>query len=219
MVRKYRMSVADNVLFAKRNLVDSIWKEANIEGIAVTFPETKEVFEGRVVPGLTVDETVAINNLKRAWGFVLDNLDAPVDLAFVRQVNGIVGAGIVSYPGDLRMYDVSIGGTAWKPSIPDRDAVVAFLAEACTVDDPQDRALFLFSGLCRAQLFSDGNKRTAQLVANKELVANGAGILAIAPGDKPEFERLLVGYYETADATDLEAFLVDRAVDGFQLPA
>jgi hypothetical protein len=56
-------------------------------------------------------------------------------------------------------------------------------------------------------------------VANKELVANGAGILAIAPGDKPEFERLLVGYYETADATDLEAFLVDRAVDGFQLPA
>ena len=27
------MSIEDNIFYAKRNIVDSIWKEANIEGV------------------------------------------------------------------------------------------------------------------------------------------------------------------------------------------
>ena len=30
---KYYMSTEENVLYAKRNIVDSIWKSANLEGI------------------------------------------------------------------------------------------------------------------------------------------------------------------------------------------
>lgn len=37
------MSIEDNIFYAKRNIVDSIWKEANIEGIDITFPATKAV--------------------------------------------------------------------------------------------------------------------------------------------------------------------------------
>ena len=40
------MSVEDNIFYAKRNIGDSIWKEATIEGIDITFPATKAVFEG-----------------------------------------------------------------------------------------------------------------------------------------------------------------------------
>ena len=29
---KYNMSLNDNVLWAKRNMIDSIWKSANLEG-------------------------------------------------------------------------------------------------------------------------------------------------------------------------------------------
>ena len=39
------MSIEDNIFYAKRNIVDSIWKEANIEGIDITFPATKAVRE------------------------------------------------------------------------------------------------------------------------------------------------------------------------------
>ena len=31
---KYYMSTEENVLYAKRNMVDSIWKSANLEGIS-----------------------------------------------------------------------------------------------------------------------------------------------------------------------------------------
>lgn len=36
---KYNMSAEENVLYEKRNMVDSIWKSANLEGISVTFSE------------------------------------------------------------------------------------------------------------------------------------------------------------------------------------
>lgn len=83
----YRMTREDNVFYAKRNLVDSIWKEAHIEGISVTYPEVQEIVEGRSVAGLTIDEILAINNLKHTWRFVLDSLDDPFDLAYIRSVN------------------------------------------------------------------------------------------------------------------------------------
>ena len=42
MKNKYNMTKEDNIFFAKRKLVDNIYKSANLEGIAVTFAETLE---------------------------------------------------------------------------------------------------------------------------------------------------------------------------------
>lgn len=40
---KYNMTQEQNVFLAKRNIVDSIWKSAHIEGINITFPETRKI--------------------------------------------------------------------------------------------------------------------------------------------------------------------------------
>ena len=37
MKNKYNMTLSDNIEYAKRNIVDSIFKEAHVEGINVTF--------------------------------------------------------------------------------------------------------------------------------------------------------------------------------------
>lgn len=37
---KYSMTLEENIFVVKRNLVDYIWKSANLEGISVTFPQT-----------------------------------------------------------------------------------------------------------------------------------------------------------------------------------
>ena len=214
MMNQYNMTLEDNVFFAKRNIIDSIWKEANIEGIAVTFPDTREIFEGRTVPGMSVNDTIAVNNLKRAWQFILDTLDAPVDLAYVGQVNGIVGSGIIKEPGQLRQNDDSVGGTKWKPELPDYDRAKEMVGQIAGEDAGQERALKMFAALCRSQLFYDGNKRTAQLIANKMLISDGAGILAIPVQEKREFERLLVEFYESGNAETLLDFLDQKAMGG-----
>ena len=62
------------VELAKRLLVDSIWRTAKIEVDGVTFPDTQEIFDGRVPEGMSVDDIVTVNNIKRAWGFLLENI-------------------------------------------------------------------------------------------------------------------------------------------------
>ena len=54
MEDKYHLTREQNVFIAKRNIVDYIWKSANLEGIGVTYPETQAIYDGGVVNGLTV---------------------------------------------------------------------------------------------------------------------------------------------------------------------
>ena len=46
---KFSMEQQDNIFYAKRNIVDSIYSQSKLEGIAVTFPDTQEIYEGRSV--------------------------------------------------------------------------------------------------------------------------------------------------------------------------
>lgn len=208
-----------NIEFAKRMLIDSIWKEANIEGISVTYPTTQTVIEGGKISGLRTSDIVAINNLKHAWAFVLDNLDADTNLMYLRQINGIVGANLFTGSGIIRDFNVNIGGTSWMPEIPSYDSISDSLSSLREIPDPTERALNLFCTLSRMQLFPDGNKRTAQLAANKELISTGSGIFSIPVEEREVFFKLLVAYYETDDKTDLIGFLSDECVLSPNLPS
>ena len=41
MENKFNLTREQNIFVAKRNIVDYIWKSANLEGIGVTYPETQ----------------------------------------------------------------------------------------------------------------------------------------------------------------------------------
>lgn len=56
------------------------------------------------------------------------------------------------------------------------------------------------------------HKRTAQLVANKMLIADGRGILAIPPECKHDFGEKLKRFYETADDSELQKFLIETSI-------
>ena len=68
---KFSMSVEENIFVAKRNIVDYIWKSANLEGIAVTYPQTEVIFDGLAVNGMRINDINSIVNLKHAWQFIL----------------------------------------------------------------------------------------------------------------------------------------------------
>ena len=46
----------------------------------------------------------------RAWGFLLENIDYPVDWQYIREYNRIIGEGLVRDAGRLREYGVRVGG-------------------------------------------------------------------------------------------------------------
>jgi Fic family protein len=213
--KKFNLTREENIYLAKRMVVDSIWKQANLEGIAITFPETSEIYEGRTIAGLTLQETKAINNLKHAWEFILNDLDIDIDIGFIRHINGIIGnEDVFNYAGEIRNFGVLITGTEWKPEIPTIEKIINTLSEIMAITNPIERALSLFGTICRGQWFADGNKRTAQLVANYSLIKDSCGILSIPVKDLPEAKELMIEFYETANFEKFAAFLYTKAING-----
>lgn len=198
----------------KRNIVDCIYSSARIEGIAVTFPDTQEIYEGRSVSGLTIDDVNKINNLKHAWQFIFDTIDYPIDLLYLRQLNQIVNTALMSDAGKIRGYDVQIGGTSWRPEIPDVEKIKADLDTIMKTGCVTERAIKTMLYVMRAQIFSDGNKRVAQLAANQILIQNGKGFLKIPEEKSSQFFSLLIHYYETNDETEITDFLIQTSICG-----
>ncbi len=214
---KYQLTLEENIFLAKRNIVDSIYKESKLEGIAITFPETNEIYEGRAVAGMSVDDIVKVNNLKHAWEFLLDTVDYPIDLRYIRQLSQIIGDKIVPLAGELRISDVNIGGTTWKPDIPDMDRISEDVENIMQQDTSiTERAITLMLFLMRSQIFYDGNKRVAQLAANQVMIQNGKGIISIPVEYQKQFFALLVEYYETNKIEEIKKFVYETSVSGIQ---
>ena len=150
----YTMSKADNIMYAKRCIVDSIYKQSRLEGIAVTFPETQEIYDGRSVAGLSVEDIIKVNNLKHAWQFIFDTIDYPLDLRYIRQINLEVRNSIVTDAGNLRTAAVSIWGTSWKPDIPDYQKAEEEISRIMQSDlHTTEKAMELMLYVMRTQLF------------------------------------------------------------------
>ena len=88
---KYNMTQEENIFYAKRNLVDSIWKEAMLEGVPFTFPETQTIVEGMKLDGKKEDDIVKVRNLKHSWEFLFDSIDYPLDFRYIKQMNHEIG--------------------------------------------------------------------------------------------------------------------------------
>lgn len=212
---KYQLTLEENIFLAKRNIVDSIYKESRLEGIAITFPETNEIYEGRAVAGMSVDDIVKVNNLKHAWQFVLDTVEYPIDLRYIRQLSQIIGDKIVPLAGELRVSDVNIGGTTWKPEIPDMDRISEKIEGIMQQKiSTTEKAIELMLFLMRGQIFYDGNKRVAQLAANQVMIQNGKGIISIPVEHQKQFFIMLVKYYETKQMDEIKEFVYENAISG-----
>ena len=59
-----------NIDFAKRHLVDTIYKQAILEGVATTFADTESIIEGGKINNMSSEDVLKIVNLKHAWEFI-----------------------------------------------------------------------------------------------------------------------------------------------------
>ncbi|MDR0853052.1 MAG: Fic family protein [Clostridiales Family XIII bacterium] len=212
--RKYDMTRNENIEYAKRNVVDYIWKSARLEGLNVTFPQTYAIYEQAKLQNVDIDTVVTIINLKNAWRLMIDTIGDELDIEYIKKIHAEVSRGEALSWGKLRTGDVGIGGTKYKPSIPIEDDVSLQIAKILDNDNPIDSSLDLMLYGMRSQLFWDGNKRTSMLIANKILIGNGCGIISVDNDDLLEFGELLSTFYETGNADKLKEFLYNKCIDG-----
>lgn len=221
MKNKFNLTREQNVFVAKRNIVDYIWKSANLEGIGVTYPETQVIYDGGIVNGLTVDKIIAINNLKYAWQFILENEDIEYDYKTLCQIHKLTCDKLVldQNLGRIRSTPVNIGGTKWKPEFPIESQIKEELEGLLNQSEKTktEISIEIMLWIMRRQMFIDGNKRVAMLFANKIMIDNGCGIITISQENQPIFFEKLIKFYETGDNADLKQWIYDTSIDGIEL--
>lgn len=202
-----------NLDFARANMKSNIYDQAVLEGVATTYPQTETIIENGVVSGMTASDVQKILNLKHAWEFILDKdvLSYGSDYHILCHIAKLVNEGFYSDGGRIRGVPVTIGGTSYIPPLPIETIVKEKIDTILQEDtDTVDIAIKLCLYCMRTQIFNDGNKRAAVIIANHFLITKGQGLLVIPQEHVPEFKRLLVAYYEGRDNGEIMSFMRDK---------
>ncbi len=215
MKSKYNMTKEDNIFFAKRKLIDNLYKSANLEGIAVTFADTVAFVNNVNTGNISIDDMLKLKGLKDAWEFVLNTIDEKLTIDYIKKIHFEIckGQGVVPL-GDFRDKGVGITGTNYRSKLPRECNYDDELKNIMNIDSTIDRCMTLFLWIQRSQMFLDGNKRVANLVANKEMIKNGMGILAVPVEKIGEYFTLLINFYETNDYTEIKKWIYENCIDG-----
>ena len=203
--REISLDVRKSLQLGILNFKNSIHNQAILEGIPTTFPETERIVENGRGSNLTATEIGKITNLKRAWQFILDEdvVQARSDISMLKTIANIITEGSLM-SGDLRIVPVVIRNSTYKPPIPIESVVKENIEQIlASEEDVIDKAINLCLYCMKAQIFLDGNKRTAVIFANHYLMSQGGGLLMLTEDNLKEFIELLIKFYETGEKAEL----------------
>lgn len=203
--REISLDVRKSLQLGILNFKNSIHNQAILEGIPTTFPETERIVENGRGSNLTATEIGKITNLKRAWQFILDEdvVQARSDISMLKTIANIITEGSLM-SGDLRIVPVVIRNSTYKPPIPIESVVKENIEQIlASEEDVIDKAINLCLYCMKAQIFLDGNKRTAVIFANHYLMSQGGGLLMLTEDNLEMFVDLLIKFYETGEKAEL----------------
>lgn len=205
--------VARNIDFAKKHLVDTIYKQAILEGIATTLSDTETIVENGKINNMSSEDILKVVNLKHAWEFILNKnvIMSKTDYNILCTINKLVEEGFYYSTGVLRTTPVKIGGTSWTPDLPIESVIkeeLSTIMESPT--DDVNKAIDLLLYTVRKQMFIDGNKRTSVIYANHYLIGKGKGLIVIPAEKVDEYKTLLIKFYETNDKQMIKKFIIEN---------
>lgn len=199
-------------------IAESIYKQANLEGIKISFTETQEILNNVNVVSLTPINICKIYSLEQGWNYLFDNLRKEMDIDFLKDIHNLIARFDVDYRylGKIREDEVMISGTSWRPEIPSNEDIDK-LCEMLKIDTSKnitDQAINIGLYIMRMQPFKDGNKRVGSYAMNKILIEHGKGIFNVPVELDGKFKQKLVEYYESDDNSDLKMFVAEHCIDG-----
>lgn len=201
-----------NLEFARSNMKKIIYDQAVLEGVATTFQDTETILENGIVKNVKAEDVQKIINLKHAWQFILDKdvIQSRSDYYLASYIAKLVNEGLLAIPngGQIRNVPITIGGSTYIPPIPLEYIVKQNIIDLLDSDlEEIDKAIELCLYVMKAQIYNDGNKRTAIIYANHYLISKGQGLLVIDYNKVNNFKKLLVSYYEDKDLVSIKKFL------------
>lgn len=209
------MTKEENIIYAKSKLQDNIYKSAKLEGINLSIKDVIDLLNNINNVNLSIMDTLKLKGLKDAWEFVLNTIDDDLTIDYIKKIHfEICECQGITPLGEFRDKGVGITGTPYRPKLPSECDYDKELNEIMNIPEKLDRCITLFLWIQRSQMFLDGNKRVANLVANKEMIKNGMGIIAVPVEKIGEYFTKLIKFYETNDYTEIKEWIYNNCIDG-----
>lgn len=219
MQDKFHLTLEQNRFLARKNIVEVIHSISRLENVNTTFPQTKTIIDGMSVSGISTHDMQVVLNLKNAWQFIL-KVDTPFNLDFACKVNSFVAYPYLQFGeslewGVLRTGNVGISGVSFVPSIPIKADIEKHLTEFDQLPLSKTvRIIKIMYYMMRQQFFWDGNKRTAIICANYQLILSGLGVLNINETQLEVWNELLSEFYESNDDEKIIAWTYENCLYG-----
>ena len=214
---KFQLTLEQNRFLARKNIVEVIHSISRLENVNTTFPQTKTIIDGMSVSGISTHDIQVVLNLKNAWQYILST-DVPFDLGLACKINSFVAYNESLAWGELRTGNVGISGVSFVPEIPIKADVEQMLNDLNHLPiSMTHRVLKTMYYMMRNQLFWDGNKRSAMICANYQLIMSGCGVLNINESQLETWHTLLSDFYEMNDDNEIIAWTYENCLYGLTI--
>ena len=195
--------------------IDLSWKSSQIEGNTYTLLETERLLrEKETASGKTKDEAIMLLNHKDALDFILDVPDylQPLKGNRIEDIHSILTKEL-GVERNIRHRRVGITGTNYRPldnEFQIREALEDSVRLINSKSVVFDKALLALVLLSYIQAFTDGNKRTARIVSNGILIANGYCPISFRTVDSIDYKKAMLLFYEQNNIAAFKRIFIDQ---------
>ena len=195
--------------------IDLSWKSSQIEGNTYSLLETERLLkEKHTANGKTKEEAIMLLNHKDALDFILDVPDYLKDLTVARieEIHSLLTKEL-GVERNIRHRRVGITGTNYTPldnEFQIREALEDSVNLINRKSNIFEKALLALVLLSYIQAFTDGNKRTARIVSNGILIANGYCPISFRTVDSIDYKKAMLMFYEQNNIASFKHIFIDQ---------
>ncbi|MBD5298293.1 MAG: Fic family protein [Bacteroides sp.] len=195
--------------------IDLSWKSSQIEGNTYSLLETERLLrEKQTASGKTKEEAVMLLNHKDALDFILDVPDYLKDLTVgrIEEIHALLTKEL-GVERNVRHRRVGITGTNYTPLDNEFQIREALEDTARLINGKSnifEKAILALVLLSYIQAFTDGNKRTARIVSNGVLIANGYCPISFRTVDSIDYKKAMLMFYEQNNIAAFKRIFIDQ---------
>lgn len=200
-----------------------IFSTAHLEGNTFTLPEVRSLLENEIPPGHREEEIQQIIDLDEASTRLIDRVSTGMfhlDMEESNAYNLLLSRHVVIAPGIPRyLSNINQDGRGAVVTLGDGDHYIGYtkdemrqatdwmLPRITSIDDPVDRAINYAAFMSYAQVYMDGNKRTARYMMDGVLMSHGYDCVLIRASDKDAYNEALRGMFRSGNLACYADFL------------
>lgn len=219
-----RLSTFEREDHEENFMVEFTHDSTSIEGNTLTLIQTKMILTDRITPAeISLKELDEVRGHASAWEFVKECVKngTPLSENIIRDIHEHV-VPVRGVGGMYRSIPVYIRGAQHVPPNPvkirDEMGNYAYNMEQRVFPDEIEKAAWLHADLVRIHPFQDGNGRTARLVMNYHLMANGYPPTSIKLKNRERYFAALEEYSLHRELKPFKTLLyqnMDKELDAF----